>query len=171
MEQMERNPNPSPNQEIVALLTQINDSLARSNRRERRANVLLFINSLGTILLIAAIILAAAVIIPRAQALVNEVESVLQVMQNANLDKVAQEIQGFANIGAEAMEGITEAAGKLKSLDMQALNDAVGELTNTAKSFALINFGNLNDAIANMNEAITKLNGITGKMANFFRIG
>ena len=160
---MEQNQAQCPNEEIIALLSQIKDNLDKSNRRNRRANLLLFINSLGTILLIAAIVLVAVFVTPRVYSLVNEVESVLQVIEDANISKVAQEIQGFAVTGEAALQSVSDAAGKLRDLDMGSLNSAIDELTGTAKSFSTINFDTMNKAIEN-------LSGITGKMARFFGI-
>ena len=154
---------PNKNEEIVALLSQIKDSLEKSNRRERRANLLLFINSLGTILVVAAIIFIAASFAPRIYTVVHEVETVLQVLEDANIDKVAKEIQSFAVTGEQALQSVKEAAGQLQALNMDSLNSAIEQLTGTAKSFATINFDKMNGAIEN-------LNGISAKMARFFGV-
>jgi hypothetical protein len=113
--------------------------------------------------LTAAAVIACAIVVPAVLNVAYEAQDTLEVLQKVDVDSIMTDIDSFTEQAGETFTSVSESAAILNTLDMESLNETIGELKTAVDNFSQIDVVALNEAIQNLNDTVEPLARFFGK--------
>lgn len=102
----------------------------------------------------AAIVAACVIVVPAALDVAQETRETLAVLQKVDVDAIMTDVDSFTTQAGETFASVSESAAVLNELDMDSLNETIGELKTAVDNFSQIDVAALNEAIQNLNDTV-----------------
>lgn len=111
----------------------------------------------------AAVIVSGALVVPALLTTANEATKTLAEVQKVDMVGIAANVDALALQASDTFVQVGDAVAVLDELDMDTLNETIGELKTAVDNFSTLDVDTLNTAIANLNATVTPLAKLFGK--------
>lgn len=140
-----------------AALTEIRDLLLEQREAKRSQAVLLRVLVIALLSLSLAVILTAAILIPKVMGTLDQIQTAVAAIDPARLDAMLGNLGTFADKSVGIVSQAESILSEINEIDFARLNSAIGSLDGAVRSISGLNVETLNQAIANLNSTIEPL--------------
>lgn len=140
-----------------AALTEIRDLLLEEREAKRSQAVLLRVLVIALLSLSLAVILTAAILIPKVMGTLDQIQTAAAAIDPARLDAMLGNLETFADKSVGIVSQAESILSEINEIDFARLNSAIGSLDGAVRSISGLNVEALNQAIANLNSTIEPL--------------
>lgn len=148
---------PLENGEQQATLQEIRDLLLEQREIKRSQTVLLRVLAIALLAVSLVVILAAAILIPKAVDTLDQIQAAAEAIHVERMDAILDNLETFAAESVGIVSQTDEILSGISDIDFAQLNSAIENLDGAVQAFSDLDVETLNEAIANLNSTIQPL--------------
>lgn len=145
------------NGELQAALQEIRDLLLEQREIKRSQMVLLRVLAIALLAVSLVVILAAAILIPKAVDTLDQIQAAAEAIHVERMDAILDNLETFAAESVGIVSQADEILSGISDIDFAQLNSAIENLDGAVQAFSDLDVETLNEAIANLNSTIQPL--------------
>lgn len=145
------------NGELQAALQEIRDLLLEQREIKRSQMVLLRVLAIALLAVSLVVILAAAILIPKAVDTLDQIQAAAEAIHVERMDAILDNLETFAAESIGIVSQTDEILSGISDIDFAQLNSAIENLDGAVQAFSDLDVETLNEAIANLNSTIQPL--------------
>ena len=145
------------NGELQAALQEIRDLLLEQREIKRSQMVLLRVLAIALLAVSLVVILAAAILIPKAVDTLDQIQAAAEAIHVERMDAILDNLETFAAESVGIVSQTDEILSGISDIDFAQLNSAIENLDGAVQAFSDLDVETLNEAIANLNSTIQPL--------------
>lgn len=145
------------NGEQQAALHEIRDLLLEQREIKRSQTVLLRVLAIALLAVSLVVILAAAILIPKAVDTLDQIQAAAEALHVERMDAILDNLETFAAESVGIVSQADEILSGISDIDFAQLNSAIENLDGAVQAFSDLDVETLNEAIANLNSTIQPL--------------
>ena len=145
------------NGEQQAALQEIRDLLLEQREIKRSQTVLLRVLAIALLAVSLVVILAAAILIPKAVDTLDQIQAAAEAIHVERMDAILDNLETFAAESVGIVSQADEILSGISDIDFAQLNNAIENLDGAVQAFSDLDVETLNEAIANLNSTIQPL--------------
>ena len=145
------------NGEQQAALQEIRDLLLEQREIKRSQTVLLRVLAVALLAASLVVILAAAILIPKAVDTLDQIQAAAEAIHVERMDAILDNLETFATESVGIVSQADEILSGISDIDFAQLNSAIENLDGAVQAFSDLDVETLNEAIANLNSTIQPL--------------
>ena len=145
------------NGELQAALQEIRDLLLEQREIKRNQTVLLRVLAVALLAASLVVILAAAILIPKAVDTLDQIQAAAEAIHGERMDAILDNLETFAAESVGIVSQADEILSGISDINFAQLNSAIENLDGAVQAFSDLDVETLNEAIANLNSTIQPL--------------
>ena len=145
------------NGELQAALQEIRDLLLEQREIKRSQMVLLRVLAIALLAVSLVVILAAAILIPKAVDTLDQIQAAAEAIHVERMNAILDNLETFAAESVGIVSQADEILSGISDIDFAQLNSAIENLDGAVQAFSDLDVETLNEAIANLNSTIQPL--------------
>lgn len=145
------------NGEQQTALQEIRDLLLEQREIKRSQTVLLRVLAVALLAVSLVVILAAAILIPKAVDTLDQIQAAAEAIHVERMDAILDNLETFAAESVGIVSQADEILSGISDIDFAQLNNAIENLDGAVQAFSDLDVETLNEAIANLNSTIQPL--------------